>query len=213
MVAMKIMKIRLKFMRTVVRHPSRALLTAIFFVVMGDRLLAGEPLDLVKSATERALQVVKDSQLKSPDKKKERVEKLKEIINPIFDYEEMARRTLGAHWRRRTAEEQAEFAKLFRAFLEKIYSDKVDLYNGERVVFGRETIEDDYAQVESKVIDTKGEESPVVYRLKRTDGKWKVYDAVVENISIVNNYRSQFDRVISKSSYDELKKMLKEKAG
>jgi phospholipid transport system substrate-binding protein len=200
-------------MRTLGWHPPRALLTAIFVVVMGDRLLAGEPLDLVKSATERALQVVKNLQLKSPDRKKERVEKLKEIINPIFDYEEMARRTLGAHWRRRTTEEQSEFAKLFRAFLEKIYSDKVDLYNGERVVFGRETIEEDYAQVESKVIDSKGEESPVIYRLKRTDGKWKVYDAVVENISIVNNYRSQFDRVISKSSYDELKRMLKEKAG
>jgi phospholipid transport system substrate-binding protein len=90
---------------------------------------------------------------------------------------------------------------------------KVDFYDGERVTFGRETIDGDYAQVESTVTDSKGMESPVVYRLKRTDGKWKVYDAVVENISIVNNYRSQFDRVISKSSYEELKRMLKEKAG
>ena len=84
---------------------------------------------------------LKDPKLKSPDKKKERIERLKEVINPIFDYEEMARRTLGAHWRRRTPAEQEEFARLFRAFLERIYSDKVDFYDGEKVVFGRETVE------------------------------------------------------------------------
>jgi phospholipid transport system substrate-binding protein len=138
---------------------------------------------------------------------------LKEIINPIFDYNEMARRSLGAHWRRRSPAEQEEFIRLFRAFLEKIYSDKIDFYDGQKVMFGRETIEQEYAQVESTMINSKGEENSVVYRLKRSDGKWKVYDAVVENISIVNNYRSQFDRVISKSSYEDLKKMLREKAG
>jgi phospholipid transport system substrate-binding protein len=192
---------------------NRIIVTSIFFAGLVSVCRAGEPLDLVKSAGERAIAVLKDPKLKSPDKKKERVERLKEIINPIFDYDEMARRALGAHWRRRTPAEQEEFARLFRAFLERIYSDKVDLYEGERIVFGRETIEQEYAQVESTVVNAKGEESSVVYRLKRADGKWKVYDAVVENISIVNNYRSQFDRVISKSSYEELKRMLKEKAG
>jgi phospholipid transport system substrate-binding protein len=192
-------------------------ISILFLVILGlgsARLAqSGEPLDLVKSAAEKATQVLKDPTLKPPDKRKERIERLKEVINPIFDYEEMARRTLGQHWRRRTPAEQDEFAKLFRGFLERIYSDKVDLYEGERIVFGHETIDQDYAQVESTVINAKGEQSSVVYRLKRTDGKWKVYDAIVENISIVNNYRSQFDRVISKSSYEKLKKMLKEKAG
>lgn len=178
----------------------------------GALALAGEPLEIVKSAGERVIAVLKDPKLKAPDKKKERVERLKEIINPIFDYDEMARRTLGAHWRRRTPAEQQEFLKLFRAFLETVYSEKVDLYEGERAVFGRETIDQGYAEVESKVTNGKGEESPVLYRLKRTDGKWKVYDAVVENISIVNNYRSQFDRVLNKSSFEELKKLLREKA-
>jgi len=199
------------------RKPGRLWLTilsaASIWVSVANPLQAGEPLELVKSAADRALQVLKEPKLKSPEKKKERIDRLRQIINPIFDYEEMARRTMGPHWRRRTPAEQEEFYKLFRAFLEKIYSMKVDFYDGERVAFGRETIDGDYAQVESTVTDSKGMESPVVYRLKRTDGKWKVYDAVVENISIVNNYRSQFDRVISKSSYEELKRMLKEKAG
>jgi phospholipid transport system substrate-binding protein len=156
---------------------------------------------------------LKEPKLKSPDRKKERIERLKEIINPIFDYDEMARRALGAHWRRRTPTEQEEYLRLFRGFIERIYADRVDLYEGERIVMGRETIDGDYAEIESKVVNGKGDESPVIFRLRRADGKWRVYDAVVENISVVQNYRSLFDRVISKSSYDELKKMLKEKAG
>jgi phospholipid transport system substrate-binding protein len=189
------------------------LLAAVWLAANVDASIAGEPLELVKSASEGAIAVLKDPKLKSPEQKKQRVDRLKEIINPIFDYNEMARRSLGAHWRGRSAAEQEEFTRLFRAFLERIYSDKIDFYNGQKVIFVKETIEQDYVQVESILINAKGEENSVVYRLKRTDGKWKVYDAVVENISIVNNYRSQFDRVISKSSYEELKKMLKEKAG
>jgi len=155
---------------------------------------------------------LKDPKLKSPDKKKERIERLKEIINPIFNYDEMARRALGAHWRHRTPAEQEEYLRLFRGFIERVYADRVDLYEGERIVIGRETFDGDYAEIESKVVNGKGDESPVIFRLRRADGKWRVYDAVVENISMVQNYRSQFDRVISKSSYDELKKMLREKA-
>lgn len=174
---------------------------------------AGEPFEVVKLAGDKAIQILADPKLRPQEKKKERIERLKEIAIPLFDFEEMARRSLGAHWRRRTPQEQREFVKLFRDYLEKTYSDKVDLYAGEKVIYGRETVEDDYAQVETTFVSLKGEEYSVVYRLRRVDGKWKVYDAVIENISVVNNYRSQFDRVISKSSFDELKRLLKEKAG
>ena len=197
----------------VLRRRNLSALLAWLFLSATAAAHGGEPLDLVKSAADRVIAVLKDPRLKSAEQKKERVEQLKAIINPIFDYEEVARRTLAAHWRRRSPAEQEEFTKLFRAFLEKIYSDRIDLYEGERVVFAREIIDQEYAEVEAKVIGLKNEESPVLYRLKRSGGKWKVYDAVVENISIVNNFRSQFDRVISKSSFDELKKMLREKAG
>jgi phospholipid transport system substrate-binding protein len=174
---------------------------------------AGEPLDLVRMAADKAIQILKDPQLQSNDKKKERIDRLKEVVNPIFDYEEMAKRALGAHWRRRTPAEQEEFVKLFRDFLEVIYSDKIGLYAGERVVFGRESMDKEFAQVESSFINNKGEPIAVIYRLRRAEGKWKVYDAIVENISIINNYRSQFDRVISGASYEELVKRLREKVG
>jgi len=174
---------------------------------------AGEPLDLVRTAVDKAVQILKDPKLQSQDKRRDRIERLREALNPIFDYEEMAKRALGTHWRRRTPAEQEEFVKLFRDFLERIYSDKVDLYGGEKVRFGRELIDKDFAQVESTIIKPKGEELAVIYKLRQLNGQWKVYDAVVENISIVNNYRSQFDRIISSSSYEELVKRLQEKAG
>ncbi len=174
---------------------------------------AGEPLDLVRTAVDKAVQILKDPKLQPADKKKERIDRLREAVNPIFDYQEMAKRALGTHWRRRTPAEQEEFVILFRDFLEGIYSDKIDLYGGEKVLFGRQTVDEDFAQVESTIINPKGEEIAVNYKLRRVNGKWKVYDAVVENISIINNYRSQFDRVISGSSYQELVKRLREKVG
>jgi phospholipid transport system substrate-binding protein len=174
---------------------------------------AGEPLDLVRTAVDKAVQILKDPKLQPADKKKERIDRLREAVNPIFDYQEMAKRALGTHWRRRTPAEQEEFVILFRDFLEGIYSDKIDLYGGEKVLFGRQSVDEDFAQVESTIINPKGEEIAVNYKLRRVNGKWKVYDAVVENISIINNYRSQFDRVISGSSYQELVKRLREKVG
>jgi phospholipid transport system substrate-binding protein len=173
---------------------------------------AGEPLDVVKGAADRAVQILKDPKLLSKDKKKERVDRLREAVEPIFDFEEMAKRSLGPHWRRRTPAEQQEFVKLFQEFMEKVYSDKLDLYEGEKIVFGKETIDQDFAQVESSIINNKGETISIIYKLRRADTKWKVYDAVVENISFINNYRSQFDRVIKSSSYEELVKRLREKS-
>jgi len=194
-----------------IRQGAIGIFVLTLFLGWAHFVQAGEPLELVRAAVDKAIQILKDPNLQSLDKKKERVDRLRETLNPMFDYEEMAKRALGAHWRRRTPAEQEEFVKLFRDFLERIYSDKVDLYGGEKVRFGREVIDKDFAQVESTIIKPKGEELAVIYKLRQLKGQWKVYDAVVENISIVNNYRSQFDRIISSSSYEELVKRLQEK--
>ena len=187
------------------------LATLICIAFSPRELRAGEPLNLVKGTTERALQLLKDPQFRSKETKPERIERLKQIINPIFDFEETTKRALGIHWRRRTPAEQREFVKLFRAFLEKIYADRIDEYVGQRIIFSRETIDNDYAEVDATVVGAKGEETPIIFKLRRVGDKWLVYDAVVENISIVNNYRSQFDRVIKTSSYEELVKKIREK--
>ena len=173
---------------------------------------AGEPLELLKATSVRVITLLKNPKLNAATRKQERLAKLKAIVTPIFDYDEVARRTLASHWNERSAAERKEFTSLLRAFLEKIYSDRIALYDGERLVFTRENIDQEFAEVESKIINRKNEENLVIYRLKRSNGRWKVYDAVVENISIVNNYRSQFHRVISKSSFEDLKRMLRKKA-
>ena len=174
---------------------------------------AGEPTDVIKSAWDRLVQILKDPALSAKDRQKERVARLKEIIDPAIDYAETAKRVLGPHWQRRTPEEQQEFIKIFHDFVEKIYSGQINQYDNEKIVFGRESVDQDFARVESKNIDATGEASSLIFRLHRTDGKWKVYDAVVEDISMISNYRSQFDRVISSSSYQGLVKKLREKIG
>jgi phospholipid transport system substrate-binding protein len=163
-------------------------------------------------AIDNGIQVLNDPALKAEDKKEERIERLRQVVKPIFDFVEMAKRSLGAHWRRLSPEKRQEFVTLFTEYLEKTYADRVDLYNGHQAVFLSESIDQGYAQVDSKVANKKGEEFSVVYKLRLSDQVWKVYDVVVENISIVNNYRSQFNRVISNSSYDELIKKIKQKS-
>ena len=100
---------------------------------------------------------------------------------------------------------------IFTALLEKTYADQIDLYDGQKVVYTGESIDNEYAQVDSRLIDKNGQTYSVVYRLHRIDGKWRIYDVVAENISLVNNYRSQFNRVIAKSSFEELLKSMKQK--
>jgi phospholipid transport system substrate-binding protein len=125
----------------------------------------------------------------------------------------MAKRSLGIYWRDLTPQERQEFVPLFKDFLNKIYVGKLGLYNGEKVLFTGETVGTNYAEVNTQVGARNGDQVPVVYMLKRMGGDWKVYDVVADNVSIDNNYRSQFDRVISSSSYQELVKRIKQRAG
>jgi phospholipid transport system substrate-binding protein len=124
----------------------------------------------------------------------------------------MARRSLGAHWRRLDPKQQKDFVALFTDLLEKSYADKIDLYDGQKVVYTREAVEKDYAEVDTKLVGKNGETFSVNYKLHRVDGTWRIYDIVVENISLVNNYRSQFQRVIVNSSFEELVEQIKQKA-
>ncbi len=153
-----------------------------------------------------------ESNIEAKDGRKETVDRLREIVYPLFDFTEMAKRSLGAHWRRRTPDEKQEFVTLFTNLLEVSYADRINLYKGQRVVFTREEVDDDYARVESKIINKKQEKFSVAYKLQRKEGgDWRIYDVVVENISLVNNYRSQFNRVITNASYKELIRRLKAK--
>ena len=185
----------------------------IFLVSGFDLALADESTEQIRAAINKGVQILQESHL---DVKKDRpkiIQRLREIVYPLFDFKEMAKRSLGSHWRDLTAQQQDEFCSLFTDLLEKTYADKIDLYNGQKVIYAQENIDKDFAQVDTKVVGKNGESFPATYRMMRVDGKWKVYDVVVADISLVNNYRSQFHRVIVNSSFQELIDRLKEKAG
>jgi phospholipid transport system substrate-binding protein len=174
-------------------------------------LAAGAPTDQIRQTVVRLLAILNDPQLKGEQKKNERRQKLKEVLYQRFDFTEMARRSLGSEWRRRTPEEQKEFVKLFTELLERSYLDKIESYSGEKVLYLKEREDGNYAEVETKIVDKKGQEYSVDYRLHKVNGDWKVYDVIIEDVSLVGNYRSQFSRVLAKSSFDELLKTMKEK--
>ncbi len=183
-------------------------------IVAGSLLLcssvpaeAGAPTAQIQSAVEQALAILKNPKLQTEAKRKE----LREAIYPKFDFAEMARRSLGSHWQRRSPEERQEFVKVFTELVERSYMSNIESYSGEKVIMGAERQDRDYAEVDTKIATKKGEEISVVYKLRQTGGHWKIYDVVIENVSLVNNYRSQFNRVIAQSSFDELFRKMKDK--
>ena len=187
------------------------LLTAALSIVARSAA-AGVPTEQIKTTVEKALVVLKDPQLKTPAKMSERRDQLKQILFARFDFTEMARRALGANWRRRTPQEQEEFVRLFTEVLERAYAGIIESYSDEKIFYTNERIDGSFADVGSKIVTSKGEEYSINYKAHLVSNEWKVYDVVAENISLVNNYRSQFNRVIAHESYDELVRRLKNKA-
>ena len=172
---------------------------------------AGAPAREIQGAIEKVLTILKDPKLQADSKRPERLDQLRQVVYSRFDFAEMAKRSLGAQWQRRSAEEQREFVKLFTALMENGYMSNLEGYDGEKVIIAGEKQDKEFAEVDTKVVTKKGEEIAINYKLRQAGGDWKIYDVVIENISLVNNYRSQFNRVIARSSFDELMRKMKEK--
>jgi len=172
---------------------------------------AGLPTDQIKATVDKALTVLRDPRFKPPAKQTERREQLKQVLFSRFNFTEMAKRSLGPNWSRRTPQEQEEFVRLFTEVLERAYAEIIESYSEEKILYLAEKVDGTYADVNSKVVTARGEEYSISYRAHLVGNEWKVYDVVAENISLVNNYRSQFNRVIAKSSYEELVRRLKDK--
>jgi phospholipid transport system substrate-binding protein len=191
------------------------LFVAALMLVVGGRVAAqaGEPTEAIRGAVNQGVEILKNAKLDNQKQRAQVIDRLRQIVYPLFDFNEMAMRSLGANWRRLQPEQRKEFVSTFTALLEKTYADQIDLYEGQKVVYGAETIDGNFAQVDSRIIDKNGQTYSVVYRLHRVDNKWRIYDVVAENISLVNNYRSQFNRVIAKSSFEELLRIMKQQLG
>ena len=189
----------------------RKLLFFSLIFAIATPVCAGVPTEKVKETTEKILSIVTDADLKGPDKDKERRALIRKAVDERFDWEELSRRSLARHWRKLDDEQKKEFVVLFGKLLERTYLDRVEGYSGEQVTYVNEIVEGEYALVEVRVLTSKGTEIPANYKLRKKDGDWRVYDISIEGVSLVNNYRVQFNDIITKSSYEELIKKLQEK--
>ncbi len=172
---------------------------------------AGAPTEAMKATIDEVLRIVRDQDLKQKNKADERRHQLEKIVSARFDYTEMSRRALGAPWNQLTDQQKQEFVDLFRTLLTNSYADKIETYSGEGVEYLNERMEKEYAEVRTKVLSGKTE-IPLDYRLINRAEDWRVYDVVVDNISLVNNYRGQFTKILRASSYSDLVDQLRKKS-
>ncbi len=176
-----------------------ALLLLVWLVFPARAAVAGEAKDQLKSVVDEVLTVLSSTKAGDPN----RLEKLHTAVSKVFDPEELARRTLAANWQSFSPEERARFTKAFVKLLENTYLRRIETYNNEQVVFLEESkLDDDRSEVSTKIV-TSSREVPIVYRLIKKDS-WKVYDVVIEGVSLVQNYRKQFSQLLAKETPDQL---------
>jgi phospholipid transport system substrate-binding protein len=178
-------------------------------LLVGRDATAGAPTEQLRTQVDKVLKLLDDSALKAPDKAKERRTAVRKVADDIFDFGETAKRSLGRHWAARTPEERDEFVKLFGDLLERSYISKIELYGGEKIQYVGDKIEGDTAFVQSKLLTKTGSEVPIEYRMLRKGERWLVYDVVIEGVSLVANYRTQFNKIIQTSSFQDLVKKMK----
>lgn len=172
---------------------------------------AGQPSDQLKSQIDLVLKILDDQELKKENKVVERRKAVRKVAEDIFDFNETAKRSLARHWQARTPAERDEFVKLFADLLERSYISKIELFNGERIQFLGDQTDGDLALVHTRILTKQGAEIPTDYRMQRKGGRWLVYDVIIEGVSLIQNYRSQFNKIIQTSSYQELVKKMKAK--
>lgn len=185
----------------------------MWWCVIGTAFAEGvaNPTVVVKETIDEVLRLVTDEELKNPEQLPHRRILLEEAIGQHFSFSEMSKRSLAKHWKSRSDEERQEFVRLFQALLSKTYAGKIENYSGEEVRYLKERRKNSYAEVQTKIISPKTEVS-LDYRLLLKDDIWWVYDVVVNGVSLVKNYRSQFARIIHRSSYEDLVTTLREKS-
>ena len=190
----------------------RASVTVALLVCTAAAFAAG-PMEEIKAVTDKVLNDLNDPAVQGDAKKAERIRRVRTVVSPHFAWEESAKACLGKHWRNRTPAERTEFTKLFSGFLQDTYAEKLAVYYGnlDRTDYKTEKILDgnEAALVRVVIVTKKKVEHPVEYRMKHIGGRWQIYDALIEGVSMVKNYRDQFDAIIAKSGFDGLLKELR----
>jgi phospholipid transport system substrate-binding protein len=179
---------------------------AAWLMVAGAMAATVGPMDVVQTAVNRVIVVMQDD----PGRQQTRVE-IRKAAESLFDFEEMARRTLTRHWAARSPEEQAEFVRLFTDLLERSYMGRIESWSGEKIIYTSEVVDGAFASVRSKII-TRRAEVAIEYRLRQRDGRWRVYDVLMDGVSFVSTFRSAFDRILQQSSWPALMDKMRKRA-
>ena len=174
------------------------------------KVWAGAPTDQLRAQINRTIQILDDPELKKPGKTRDRRAAVRQVANDIFDFGETAKRSLARHWAARSQAERDEFVQLFADLLERSYISKIELYGGEKIRFVGEAVDPDGAIVKTRLVTKQETEIPIDYRMHSRGDKWLVYDVLIEGVSLISNYRTQFDRIIRTSSYEELVRKLRD---
>ena len=195
------------------RHFIAFVFATLSLVLLGSPdVSAGPATDQLRNRVDRILQVLSDPEMMKESRTTERRATLRRIAGEVFDFNEISRRSLGRHWQARTPAERAEFVRLFADLLERAYVGKLELYSGEKIEYVGEVPDGDVTTVKTRIITKQGTAIPVDYRMFQENGQWRAYDALIEGVSLVGNYRTQFNTVIQRSSYEGLVKALRAKA-
>ncbi len=188
------------------------ILLSFIFLFCPAQALSNTPTELIKISINEVLSILNDKEMHKPENSSLRDERIKNIIYERFDFNELTKRSLGVHWRRRSEPEKEEFTRLFSKYLEKSYKDKLYKNHDAQVDYLNEKIKDNkYATVSTQIVTKQEVKIPVQYKLIKKNEDWKVYDVVIEGVSMVSNYRTQFNKIIRKSSFKELMKRLEDK--
>jgi len=180
-------------------------LTVVITLSLGGYAWAGAPTEQLRAYTDEVMKALENPTLTAAA----RLEAVRAVADQAFDVTETAKRALGLHWQQRTSAERAEFVHLFRDLLERGYLSRIGEYGGEQIKYVSEQIDGDHAIVRALIETKKGTQVPVESRLLQKADRWLIYDVLVENVSLIANYRSQFDRIIRTTSYEELVRRLK----
>ena len=187
----------------------KRVITLVTIAIFSATWACAAPTDEVKKTVDEVVRIVASKEMKQHEQKRRQA--LKKTISLVFDYSEMAKRSLGKHWNQRTPAEKKHFTELFASLLENSYAGKIESYNNEKIVYLKEVVDGDHAEVKSKVITAKRDEFTLDYRMINQNNKWMAYDVVIEGVSLVSNYRTQFNKIITSQGYPELVKKLQTK--
>ena len=194
-------------------RPCAVMLAAVLAILSAGEAAAGPATDQLKGAVDRVIKVLEDPSLKGDARVAERRTAVRKIADEIFDFNEIARRALARHWQPLTDKQRVEFVSLFSDLLERSYISKIELYGGEKIQYVGERVEADTATVATRIVTKNGTEVPIDYRLLKRGDRWMVYDVNIEGVSLVSNYRTQFNKIIQTGSFEDLIQKLRTKQG